>query len=59
MEKIVIITLQNTEKVSKRKTAQVKTCLLFTSQTNPIHETEIANSRQPVVRVCKVTVTKN
>ena len=58
MEKIVIIILQNTEKVSKRKTASKKK-KICTSQTNPIYETEIANSGQLVVRVCKVAVTKN
>ena len=45
MEKGTII-LQNTEKVSKRKTVSKN---VFTSQTIPIHETEIANSGRPVV----------
>ena len=50
MEKIVVIVLQNTEKLSKRKTASKNISIpQSTSQSIPIHESEIAHSGQPVV----------
>ena len=46
IKKLVIIILQNTENISKRKTASKN---IFTSQTIPYMEPKIAHSGWPIV----------